>query len=410
MRQRSYAALGLCLMLGACGPSEPAGLGSLLASVDRAVVVSPGDVTLDLGGTQQFSAQLIQNDQQKKAAFTWSSSDPSVASISATGLVTALSGGEATITATASRQLSGTAHVTVRRSPPQLVAHLPLGGAFGTTVSVPGTAWITQPSYGQVSRLDVATGTFTASVTAGPFPVEVSANADGSRIYVPSYFSNAMVTSIDTRTLTAVDTVFATPSPEDAFGITNTPAGDTVFAAITNGPLFKIDMTNHAVLARLDLPVALATYFEWNSSRTRLYASQREFDAGRVFEIDPASFTVLRTFETGGSPHDLQFSADESRLFLAANEAVIVWDVASNALVTTYPMPGCWGYGLLRTPDNAFLIVGCVLTGTVNVFDPTTGALIETLNVGGMPRDISWDPATHSIIIANESGWVDILR
>lgn len=44
------------------------------------------------------------------------------------------------------------------------------------------------------------------------------------------------------------------------------------------------------------------------------------------------------------------------------------------------------------------------------MLDPNTGALIETLNLGGAPRELSYDPGTKSIIVPNEAGWVDLLR
>ncbi len=296
--------------------------------------------------------------------------------------------------------------------PPQVVAHLPLGGSpFGSAVSSAGIGWIGQPDAGQVTRLDIAAGSFTGSVSPGPRPVQISANQNGSRIYVPSFFGNGQVASVNTATLTVVNTVNATSDPQDAYGVTNTPRGDTVFMGITNGPIFKIAMQSGVVVGTLNLPVAAGYHFEWNKNRTRLYASQRAFDGGRVFEIDPNTFTLLRTFETGGSAQGIQLSADGKQLFVAAQDGgVIVWDIASNSLVTTYATPGCNGYGLLRTPDNAFLVVGCVLNGLVEVLDPKTGALIETLDVGGRPRELSYDANTNSILVPNESGWVDILR
>ena len=85
------------------------------------VVISPSDATLDLGGTQQFSAQLFRNGAQARALFTWSSSNPQVATVSPAGLVTAVAAGAATITAIESSKQRGTAHVTVRRPLPRLV-------------------------------------------------------------------------------------------------------------------------------------------------------------------------------------------------------------------------------------------------------------------------------------------------
>src|SRR5258706_319919 len=223
----------VCLTLLACSHQpEPTGIAGALADADRVVVVSPSEVTLDVGGTQQFSAQLIQGGVQRKAAFTWSSSDPGAATVSSAGLVTAVGGG-------------------------------------------------------------------------------------------------------DTTTLATVNTASATPDPQDAYGVTNMPSGDTVLVGTTNGPIIKLALQTGAVQGTLNLPVAAGYHFEWNKTRTRLYASQRAFDGGRVFEIEPNGFTLLRTFETGGSAQGIQLSADDSKLFVAAQDGgVIVWDVASNSLIT----------------------------------------------------------------------------
>jgi WD40 repeat protein len=402
-------AIASALLLAACDQTAPVGIEAALAST-ASVVVSPSSATLDAGGTQQFSAQFFKNGMQKKTVFTWASSNTGVATVTSAGLVTAVGLGRVTITATTSTRESGTALVTVR---PRVAAHLALnGGAFGSAVSAPGVGWISQPGNGTVSRLHfyVDSVTITGTTGAGPLPVQISANADGSHIYVPTFFSNAMVSEINTSTLATEATAFATQDPQDAYGITNTLSGDTVFVGITNGPIFKMAMQTGAVVGTLNLPVAAGYHFEWNSNRTRLYASQRAFDGGRVFEIDPNSLTLLRTFETGGNAQGIQLSADGNKLFVAAQDGgVIVWDISSNSLAARYDTPSCSGYGLLRTPDNAFLVVGC-LNGMVEVLDPTTGALIETLNVGGEPRELSWDPGTRSILVPNNAGWIDILR
>lgn len=383
---------------------------AIILGSGRTVVVSPSKATLTAGETQQFSAQLFENGVQKPAAFVWTSSNKSVATVSPAGTVTAVAGGEATITASASRTAKGTAHVTVRRVPPQLVGHVPLAGEpFGSAVTGDGTGWIGQPSLGQVSRLDIAGARFTGTVLAGPRPVQIATNRDGSRLYVSNF--GGQVASINTTTgpIRVENSVLVY---EDAYGVASSRAGDTVFVGMTRGPIHKVDLRGGSVLGTLDLPVAAGYHFEWNKSRTRLYAAQRGMEGeGRVFEIEPTLFTVLRTFETGGSPQGIQLSSDGSKLFIAAQDGgVLVWDVASNSLVTTYPTPGCNGYGLLRTPDNAFLIVGCVLNGRVEMLDPATGTLLATLNVGGRPRELSYDPVTKSILVPNESGWVDILR
>ena len=81
------------------------------------VAVTPATTQLTaLGGTVQLTAEVRDQNGQVMAgaAVTWSSSDPMVATVSGSGLVTAAGNGTATITATAG-SASGSAAVTVRQ-------------------------------------------------------------------------------------------------------------------------------------------------------------------------------------------------------------------------------------------------------------------------------------------------------
>jgi YVTN family beta-propeller protein len=405
----SIMAIGACALFVQCTGPEPVGLDAELApaSPSKQVIVSPSQATLDPGQTQQFSAQLLQDGKQKKAAFTWSSSNTAVATVASTGLVTATGGGDATITATASTGPSGTAQVTVPQAAPTVVATIPLDGdPFGSTVSSNGTAWIGQLFANSATRLDVAGATFTGSAaTGGGLPVQLYPNAAGTRVYVASF--GGIVASFNTSTLAIEHTVTFTG---DGYGVTATPTGDTVFVGITDGPIYKIDLANETILNTLPLTTAAGYHFEWNQSRTLLYAAARGFDGGRIYEINPFTLEVVRTFETGRSPQGIALSDDGSKLFIAAEAGdVIVWDIASNTQAGTITT-GCQGYGIVRTPDNSRLYVSCVLQGVVVAVNPTTGAMIATLNVGGRPRELSFDAGTKSVIVPNESGWVDIIR
>ncbi|MES2177596.1 MAG: Ig-like domain-containing protein [Gemmatimonadota bacterium] len=86
------------------------------------VVVSPGSAGLFLGATQQFTAAVkdVGGNTLAGRVVTWATSNASVATVNASGLVTAVAAGSATITA-ASEGKSGTATITVTSTPPDLV-------------------------------------------------------------------------------------------------------------------------------------------------------------------------------------------------------------------------------------------------------------------------------------------------
>ena len=77
------------------------------------VAVTPVNPHLLAGGTQQFTATAYYNDQTTQditTRVTWSSSDPSVATVDSSGLVTAMALGTTTITATSSEPSSFSSH------------------------------------------------------------------------------------------------------------------------------------------------------------------------------------------------------------------------------------------------------------------------------------------------------------
>jgi hypothetical protein len=105
-----------CVALGcndmAGSPDRPVAEGSgdpALAVSAKAVSVQPSSATVEVGRTVQLTATAR---PKKITSFTWTSSNGPVAAVSATGLVTGVAPGTATITAT-SGSASGTATITV---------------------------------------------------------------------------------------------------------------------------------------------------------------------------------------------------------------------------------------------------------------------------------------------------------
>ena len=84
------------------------------------VVVAPDSATIVEGGTRRFTATAYNAATQPIAgvAFTWTSSNPSIVSVDASGLAAGIVAGDATITATAPNGVSDSAAVRVDTPPP----------------------------------------------------------------------------------------------------------------------------------------------------------------------------------------------------------------------------------------------------------------------------------------------------
>ncbi|MHB1194313.1 MAG: Ig-like domain-containing protein [Longimicrobiales bacterium] len=138
-----YAALAATLVLAACpgddGPTEP------LEPVVATVMVTPASATLEaIGATTQFQAAAkdAAGNVVTGKTVAWASSNTSVATLSASGLATAVAPGNAAITATVSG-VAGSAVITVSQPKVATVEVAPASptlAAVGVTVQLTATA------------------------------------------------------------------------------------------------------------------------------------------------------------------------------------------------------------------------------------------------------------------------------
>src|SRR5437773_1519196 len=105
------------------------------------VTLTPGSATVNEGQTLQLTATLkdANGNTLVGRSITWSSSNTSAASVNGTGLVTGVTAGSATITAT-SEGKSGTSAITVVHMPVASVTVTPASGTVSAGSSLPLTA------------------------------------------------------------------------------------------------------------------------------------------------------------------------------------------------------------------------------------------------------------------------------
>jgi hypothetical protein len=181
----------LVLMLAAaCGgaptaPSSPAAAAPATSAPSLSAVAITGTAPM-VGGTAQFSAAATLTDGTSQPVTTqaaWSSSNPAIASVSLSGLVTGVGAGDADITA-AYQGVSGKMRITIAQpiitvcsyalSIGSTIDGYPNGGTFPVTVSAPNgcgwtastpTPWIHLPV--PASGNGSGTLTFTADANVG---------------------------------------------------------------------------------------------------------------------------------------------------------------------------------------------------------------------------------------------------
>ena len=114
----SSVAQGTATIQSALGAISGSAILTVTPATLTSLTIAPTSLTFDVGGTQQLSASGMYSNYSATdltASSTWVSSNPTIATVSATGFVTAFANGSATITAT-SGTVSGTATLTVGTS------------------------------------------------------------------------------------------------------------------------------------------------------------------------------------------------------------------------------------------------------------------------------------------------------
>jgi uncharacterized protein YjdB len=119
------------------------------------ITVNPATATTVVGQTQQFAAQpLDQFGNSIAASITWTTSDSAIATISGSGLLSAIAAGPVTVTAT-SGAVAKTSSVTVEATTPQII--LDISSPADVTAGLPATWQVTYSEsevVGLVLRVD----------------------------------------------------------------------------------------------------------------------------------------------------------------------------------------------------------------------------------------------------------------
>ena len=139
-----------------------------------------------------------------------------------------------------------------------------------------------------------------------------------------------------------------------------------------------------------------------------LYASVST--SGIVLEVNMRTAAVRRTLAVGGAPQGIVIAPAGDVLYIADETGNLhFWDIANNQDLGSLPLAGA-GFGVAQNPANGRLYVTTLSAGTVDVFDATTRARVNSFLVGGIPRRIAFNASGTVAVVANQSGWVDFLQ
>ncbi len=374
-------------------------------SVATRITLAPDTVRVLMGSTIQLVPTVYNESDQVMPGVpvSYSMSAP-IAFVSASGVLTGSGAGQATVTAT-----TGTLHAD---APVEVTGH-PAGALgpryvlgsrpFGIAVSPDSTFLVTQLDAGAMAKGRTNLAGFTGSILAGGIPTSVAVSSTGDSAYIANQGSgNVGLAKFSEAAQGASVAVTGNP-----FFVISRPNSNMIYVTANDGSVTPINADTRTAAPGVNVGGAPNGLALPPGTPAVLYASNM---FGWVNEIAIGSFTVARTFAIGGTLQGIVVSPDEDELYVANEGGLLqVINLATGEAQSAGPGTD-YLFGLALSPDEKVLFGTRPSTGHVVMIDRATRQVINTVSTGGTPRRIAFDLLGSVAVVANEAGWVDLIR
>jgi YVTN family beta-propeller protein len=368
------------------------------------ITVTPADTAIERLTSLQLTVTVRDSSGNiiPDAPVQWQSLNPTIATVSNTGLVHSEGpAGVADIIAVID-SLGGVAEVLVLDSLLVARAKLPESSYAGAISG--NVAYVGQTYVQSIRRADLPSRAFAQPVTVGDTPTEMAFNSTGSRLYVTNQYSSS-ISVINVGTNAVIDAI---PVGNRPFEVIVEP-GDSILWTGKIDSLYGIRLATKEIIARFligDVGNGVAI-----ARDTLLYVSTH--NTGTVVEINLRTRTQGRTFSVGGVPQKLVVSPSGNELYIANESGYIqFWNLVAGTQIGSNLMLPSAAYGLARRATNGLLYATSASFGGgyLYVIDPVARTLVHSSVVGGGTRHITFNANGSVGIVPNEGGWVDFIR
>ncbi|HEV2750123.1 MAG TPA: YncE family protein [Gemmatimonadales bacterium] len=276
------------------------------------------------------------------------------------------------------------------------------GAPFDVAIGPDGTAYVTCVRAARLERVALEPFRSIGRVSTGPVPTRIVFNAAGTFAYVTNQFAEE-VGVIDVE---RGEQVASIDVPGHPLGAVLAPDNRTLFVATNLDRLHAISLHSGRMRSSVSVP-QVCTEIALDASGHRLFLPT--WNAGRILEFETSTLQVMRRFDVGGKVQGVALPSDGRTLF-AANEDGWLDVIQLSSGVRTRLQFGTTTFGVRVSPDDALVYVTLLGAGQVVVLDRWTLQVVTTLHPGGQPRRVDFDSSGRFALIANEAGWVDLVR
>ena len=242
---------------------------------------------------------------------------------------------------------------------------IPVGPAPYGVVTDGLRAYVAEFSIGNVSVIDLATGSLVTRIPVEGFPAGLALDTTGETLIVTHLFSGR-VTGISTSDLAIFATAATGADTNLSQSVTFHPDGSKVFLPQTRS----------------------------NAANRALLFDSTVFPVVNVLDLDSFSNQIRQriTIDTADKPvnmpFDVVFSPDGATVYVvhAGSDNVSVIDLATSQAAANLTV-GANPRGIAITPDGARLFVNNTLDGTLSVIDTASNVVTDTVALTTIPLE-----------------------
>lgn len=275
-------------------------------------------------------------------------------------------------------------------------------GPHGITVGPDARYWYVSIAhglpFGSVHKYEAGTDAWVGDVTLGLFPATLDVSPTTGLLYAVNFNLHggmvpSSISAVEVDTMAEVARIDTGVMPH---GSRLSRDGARHYSVnMMGGDLVELDALGFEITRRLPLGDGVQpTWVTTPTANGIVYVTGN--NVAKVFEVDLEAWRVVRTFETGAGPYNLEVTPDGATLVATykGGDAVGFWDLASGVerarITTSRTIP----HGLAVTPDGAYVFVTLEGVGddpgTVEVYDVETAARVAAVDIGKQAGGIAF--------------------
>ena len=267
-------------------------------------------------------------------------------------------------------------------------------GPHGITVDPDGRHWYVSIAhglpFGSVHKYETGTDAWVGDVTLGLFPATLDVSPATGLMFVVNFnlhgrMEPSSISAVEVETMAEVARIDTGVMPH---GSRLSRDGTRHYSVnMMGGDLVELDALGFEIARRLPLGEGVQpTWVTTPTAEGIAYVTGN--NVARVFEVDLRSWRILRTFETGAGPYNLDVTPDGSTLIATykGDDAVGFWDLGSGVERARAPTTRTIPHGVAITPDGRYAFVTLEGVGsdpgTVEIYHVPTAERVGAVDVG----------------------------